>query len=66
MLTLETCEKKTLCVDCKDKSCMHAGQAIADCPKYKCDNSKLHDCENCLFLAAFIKSRRKQYTHTPE
>lgn len=58
-IQLSTCTKNTLCVDCKDTTCLHAGKISADCPKYKCDNDVLLDCENCKFIRQLIKTIRK-------
>ena len=64
MLTLTTCHEQKLCVDCKNKSCMHAGQVQADCPKYRCDNKNPNDCENCEFIKTYAKTMRQQYATT--
>lgn len=49
-IQLDTCTKNILCVDCRDTTCLHAGKIMADCPKYKCDNDVLLDCEHCDLL----------------
>lgn len=58
MPELNICTKNTLCADCKDTNCTHAGKLMADCPKYKCDNDVLLDCDNCKFIRQFVKNAR--------
>lgn len=58
-LQLDTCTKDILCVDCRDTTCLHAGEIMSDCPKYKCDNDVLLDCEHCKFIKQLTKTIRK-------
>ena len=58
-IQLDTCTKNILCVDCRDTTCLHAGKIMADCPKYKCDNDVLLDCEHCKFLKQLTKTIRR-------
>ena len=46
MVEINRCTRKNLCVDCNDPDCLLAGDAEADCPKWRCDNPTM-DCENC-------------------
>lgn len=61
MFTLKECTRKNLCVDCDDKECYHAGQLIADCPKYRCDRNGVlfEHCESCSFLRKYQEEMRK-------
>lgn len=59
-LQLDTCTKDILCVDCRDTTCLHAGKIMSDCPKYKCDNDVLLDCEHCKFIKQLTKTIRKK------
>lgn len=61
MLEMKECKRDNLCVDCDDKNCLHAGQAIADCPKYHCDNPNgIQECEKCDFLKEFQDIMRNE------
>lgn len=63
MLEMRTCDKQCLCVDCDNKECLHAGKAMADCPKYHCDNSNgIDECDNCDFLKQFQIDRIRGVT----
>lgn len=55
MMTLSECTRANLCIDCDSDSCYHAGQLIADCPKYRCDRKGVlfEHCESCSFLKNF-------------
>ena len=57
-IQLNTCTENVLCVDCKNTTCLHAGKIMADCPKYKCDNDILLDCEHCQFIKQLTKTIR--------
>lgn len=58
MITMKSkCNKDTLCVDCTS-TCTYAGQIGADCPKYKCDNDKPMDCQNCKWIQEYINILR--------
>lgn len=61
MAKLLTCSKQTLCMDCKDKSCSHAGDKGADCPKYKCDNPTPNDCNHCEYIENYARIMRNKY-----
>ena len=64
MMTLKECDRDNLCVDCDNKSCHHAGDAMADCPKYNCDNPNgAHKCDDCDFLKEFQTNMRNQYSN---
>ena len=58
MLNLTECHENCLCMDCKNKACIHAGSKQADCPKYICDNPKPHDCDHCKFLEEYAAAMR--------
>jgi hypothetical protein len=58
---IHSCTRKNLCVDCDYKKCINCGEARADCPKYKCDNDKPLDCENCVFLKGYVADMRREY-----
>lgn len=61
MVKMATCNKKdTLCADCKDPSCLHAGDKGADCPKYTCDNLKPNDCAHCAYIDGYLRIMRQQ------
>lgn len=63
MFTLKECTRKNLCIDCDNTECYHAGQPIADCPKYYCDRHGIlfERCESCSFLRKFQAEMRKKY-----
>lgn len=62
MSELKECKRDNLCVDCDNKDCHHAGDAMADCPKYNCDNpGGMHKCDACEFLKEFQSTMRRQY-----
>lgn len=52
--SFEMCDKKCFCSDCTDTSCIHCGDAGADCPRYQCLYDPLDlqfmNCENCSWL----------------
>lgn len=54
------CNEVSLCVDCTSKTCLHAGELMADCPKHSCDNNKLYDCKNCAWMKDYIQIARKE------
>lgn len=58
---ISECRRLNCCVDCKSTDCTHAGNLIADCPKYHCDNDETHDCKHCSFMKEHIKSMRAYY-----
>lgn len=60
-ITMSSCTKKSLCVDCDSKTCHRAGDIGADCPKYKCDNDIPNDCENCQWIREYVQVMRKEY-----
>lgn len=61
MLEMKECKRDNLCVDCDDERCLHAGQAIADCPKYHCDNPNgIQECDKCDFLKEFQDTMRNE------
>lgn len=55
MVTITECTRHNFCVDCDDPSCIHAGDIEADCPKWRCDNDLIMDCERCEFLKEYKK-----------
>jgi hypothetical protein len=57
-LKITKCHKDNFCKDCKDKECIHAGEIIADCPKWKCDNH--FKCEECNFIKEYYTSLKKE------
>lgn len=59
MVELKECTRTNLCVDCDNTECLHKGKIMSDCPKYYCDNYKLHDCEHCDFIKSYIKEYKK-------
>ena len=61
MVELGECKKNNLCVDCKNKKCLGAGDIESDCPKYHCDNPNGHDCAKCEFMKQYQKDMREQY-----
>lgn len=61
MLQIQTCKRNNLCVDCNDEHCLRKGDPEQDCPKCYCDNTKLHDCDNCEFLKTYADDMRKEY-----
>ena len=58
-MEIKICKRNNLCVDCDNKKCLHAGDIMADCPKYRCDAPN-HDCENCEFIKQYQKDFRKE------
>lgn len=58
---MSKCTRQNLCVDCDYTKCWHQGKIISDCPKYKCDNIILEDCEHCAFIKQFQKDMREEY-----
>ena len=60
MVTLRECNKTNLCIDCDDKECFHAGDPMADCPKWLCDYAG--SCETC----SFIKEHQEQMRQMQE
>ena len=58
--TLRPCTRKNLCIDCDDLECLQAGEAVADCPKWKCDN-EIGDCFSCEFLKEYQEKMRAEY-----
>ena len=63
--TLRECHRNNMCVDCDDTSCLHAGQAIADCPFYMCNREPDHfeDCETCEFIKDIRDVLKKEGEH---
>lgn len=59
-VSLKTCNRKNLCFDCDDLDCLMAGEAVADCPKCKCDN-EVGDCYSCEFLKEYQEKMRAEY-----
>jgi hypothetical protein len=55
------CYRQNLCVDCDDTECTSCGDIGADCPKWRCDNDKTLDCENCEFLKGYVAEMREYY-----
>lgn len=55
---LAECKKNVPCVDCDNTRCWFRGKKESDCPKYRCDNEKSHDCDNCEFIDRFIADMR--------
>jgi len=51
------CNKDSFCKDCKDEECLHAGEIIADCPKWKCDQST--SCKTCNFIQDYYNSFKR-------
>ena len=66
MLKIKNCEEDILCVDCKNEECLHHGKAMADCPKYDCDNEPMYDCEHCEFMKKYQEDCRKLYKQKGE
>lgn len=59
-MKLSECKRDNLCVDCDSKTCLRAGDIMADCPKYHCDNTKgIQECANCDFIKDYQKSMRE-------
>lgn len=54
MLMIGLCNKKCFCSDCTDTSCIHCGDAGADCPRYEClydpGDYRFMCCEDCSWL----------------
>lgn len=52
--TFDICDKKCFCSDCQDTSCIHCGDAEADCPRYECvydpRDERFTRCESCSWL----------------
>lgn len=63
MFTLKECKRRNLCINCDNTSCYHAGQLIADCPKYACDRNGVlfENCETCAFLKRYQEELSKEY-----
>lgn len=61
MIELKTCTRDNWCSECDDSECLHAGDAAADCPRYKCihDIGDYMDCENCDWLYDYKKECEK-------
>ena len=53
MIDFSECTRPNFCADCDDPGCIHAGDVEADCPKWKCDNGSIMDCERCEFLKEY-------------
>ena len=53
MVDFSECTRTNFCVDCDDPHCIFAGDVEADCPKWKCDNNPIMDCERCEFLKEY-------------
>ena len=53
MIDFSECTRTNFCVDCDDPHCIFAGDIEADCPKWKCDNNPIMDCERCEFLKKY-------------
>ena len=60
-VSISECTRKTTCYDCGNEKCWHHGQKESDCPKYRCDNKVLLDCDNCGFIDEFIEEMREFY-----
>lgn len=58
--TMKKCERNNLCVDCDDTECQLAGEAYADCPKWRCDDP-IGDCDTCEFMKAYQAGMRAEY-----
>lgn len=58
MFKLQECDKKILCVDCKE-DCIFAGEISADCPKFHCRNN--YHCDSCNFIKKYQEEIRKKY-----
>jgi hypothetical protein len=65
--TLRECHRNNWCVDCDNTSCLHAGQAIADCPLYRCNREPDHfeDCESCQLLKEMKEAQRGEADEKP-
>lgn len=66
MLKLRERKRENLCVDCNDPKCLHAGQAIADCPMWRCEREgeQYEDCESCGLIRIIQReARRKKNEH---
>ena len=59
MVDFSECTRKSFCVYCDDPDCIHAGDVGADCPKWKCDNTPMMDCERCEFLKEYKREMSK-------
>ena len=63
-ITLSICKRKSLCVDCDDKKCRHAGDPVADCPVYpvgraeECEQAS--SCDDCPWILEYIEKMRKE------
>lgn len=63
MIKIMECGRYTLCVDCDDNKCHHAGDKVADCPRYPqlCDIRKLIDsCDECTWIDTHIDYMREK------
>ena len=56
-MIVEQCERNCFCKDCTDEKCIYAGDKMADCPKWVCDENR--DCDNCTFLKGFYAEMKK-------
>ena len=61
MVDISECIRTNLCVDCDDPDCLLAGEAEADCPKWKCDNPSMN-CEACEFLKEYKREVTNEQT----
>lgn len=57
-VTMSLCGRKNLCVDCDSNTCLKAGDIGADCPKWRCDNNVLGNCDNCEFIKEYVEEVR--------
>ena len=63
-MKLGICSRKnTLCADCDSRTCAHAGDKGADCPKYSCDNEPKGDCAHCAYIDGYIRIMRNKIRH---
>lgn len=50
----KNCDRNNSCRSCDDKKCRFAGDTMADCPKWTCDNG--YNCTKCEFIDSYIKT----------
>lgn len=50
---ISKCGRNNSCRSCDDEKCRFAGDTMADCPKWTCDNG--YNCTKCEFIDSYIK-----------
>lgn len=59
MLTITTCTRQNLCVDCDNTSCKHCGDKVADCPQYPTLCNMSESCDECTWIDTWTEEQRK-------